>query len=164
MVTLGHVWIHSTHNVQPTTVSINVSPCHEEVLDLDNYEHPSLGRKPSHSLKTNIDFYKKHNATVELAKISKLLIIVMMCQVSQFAGKMLTEIEDGKNYSISKPHNETSLYNIEMHCIYVFIISQPQLESYFSGIVANCPNFHCIISVCSKYLVTKENFFRTYQA
>ena len=76
-------------------------------MDLNQAEQNWLANHLAHTLKTNAEFYKQHNATLEVAKVSKLLLLTENGQVFEFTGRRLSDIElDG----------EISLYPLSSFC------------------------------------------------
>ena len=47
----------------------------------------------SNNIKVHRDFYRLHESTIEIAKVSKLLLTVDQGETSKFAGKTLAEID-----------------------------------------------------------------------
>ena len=56
-----------------------------------------LARHLGHDINVHREFYRKHDSTIELAKVSKLLLAVDCGKVSHLAGQKLDDIQlDGK--------------------------------------------------------------------
>ena len=51
-----------------------------------------LARHLGHDIRVHREFYRLHESTAELAKVSKLLLAVDSGEIKQMAGKSLTEI------------------------------------------------------------------------
>lgn len=64
-----------------------------QVLDLDDSELGWLANHLSHDVKTHKDFYRQHDACLELTKISKLLLVAERGKLGNFAGKKLADIK-----------------------------------------------------------------------
>ncbi|CAH1980411.1 unnamed protein product [Acanthoscelides obtectus] len=68
-----------------------------QVFDLTETESDWLARHLGHDIRVHREFYRLHESTVELTKVSKLLMAVDEGKVSTFAGKSLADIDiDGK--------------------------------------------------------------------
>lgn len=66
-------------------------------MDLDSTEVGWLANHLAHDPNTHKSFYRKHDATLELAKVSKLLLVAEKGELGRFAGKKLDDISiDGK--------------------------------------------------------------------
>nr|CAI5837859.1 unnamed protein product [Callosobruchus analis] len=63
-----------------------------QIFDLTETESDWLARHLGHDIRVHREFYRLHESTVELTKVSKLLIAVDAGKVSNFAGKPLKEI------------------------------------------------------------------------
>ena len=64
-----------------------------------------LARHLGHDIRVHRDFYRLHESTIEIAKVSKLLLTVDQGDTGKFAGKTLEEIElDGKRNRIVPSH------------------------------------------------------------
>ena len=61
-------------------------------MDLNDSELTWLANHLAHDLTTHKDFYRKHDATLELAKVSKLLLLADSGKIGQYAGKKLSDI------------------------------------------------------------------------
>ena len=64
-----------------------------QIIDMTGSELDWLARHLGHDIQVHRDFYRLHESTVELAKVSKLLIAVDEGKAHQWAGKKLDEIE-----------------------------------------------------------------------
>jgi len=74
-----------------------------QVLDLEDNELEWLANHMGHNISIHRDFYRLHHHTLELAKVSKILMTVDSGDIGKWAGKSLSEIEvnldDGGNNS-----------------------------------------------------------------
>ena len=68
------------------------------MLDLETGELEWLSRHLGHDLNTHRNFYRQHEATVELTKVSRLLMAADEGVVSQFQGKQLKDISLDRTY------------------------------------------------------------------
>ena len=64
-----------------------------QVLSLKETEVDWLARHLGHDIRVHRDFYHLHESTIEIAKVSKLLLTVDQGETRKFAGKTLAEIE-----------------------------------------------------------------------
>ncbi|CAH1972179.1 unnamed protein product [Acanthoscelides obtectus] len=64
-----------------------------QVFDLTETESDWLARHLGHDIRVHREFYRLHESTVELTKVSKLLMAVDEGKVSTFAGKSLADID-----------------------------------------------------------------------
>jgi len=64
-----------------------------QVLSLKETEVDWLARHLGHDIKVHRDFYRRHESTIEIAKVSKLLLTVDQGETSKFVGKTLAEID-----------------------------------------------------------------------
>lgn len=64
-----------------------------QVLSLKETEVDWLARHLGHDIRVHRDFYRLHESTIEIAKVSKLLLTVDQGETRKFAGKTLAEIE-----------------------------------------------------------------------
>ena len=68
-----------------------------QVLSLKETEVDWLARHLVHDIAVHREFYRLHESTIEIAKVSKLLLAVDKGRTSKWAGKSLAEINiDGK--------------------------------------------------------------------
>ena len=72
-----------------------------QVLSLKETEVDWLARHLGHDIRVHRDFYRLHESTIEIAKVSKLLLTIDQGKTSKFAGKTLTEIDLNGNYKRS---------------------------------------------------------------
>ena len=72
-----------------------------QVLSLQETEVDWLARHLGHDIRVHRDFYRLHESTIEIAKVSKLLLTVDQGETSKFAGKSLTEIDLNGKYKRS---------------------------------------------------------------
>ena len=72
-----------------------------QVLSLKETEVDWLTRHLGHDIRVHRDFYRLHESTIEIAKVSKLLLTVDQGKTSKFAGKTLTEIDLNGKYKRS---------------------------------------------------------------
>lgn len=73
-----------------------------QVLSLQETEIDWLARHLGHDVRIHRDFYRLHESTLEIAKVSKLLLAMEKGDTSKLAGKTLSEIGiDGKNFIIN---------------------------------------------------------------
>lgn len=63
-----------------------------QVLSLKETEVDWLARHLGHDIRVHRDFYRLHESTIEIAKVSKLLLTVDQGETRKFAGKTLAEI------------------------------------------------------------------------
>ena len=76
-----------------------------QVLSMEEKEVDWLARHLGHDIRVLRDFYRLHESTIEIAKVSKLLLTVDQGDTGKFAGKTLEEIElDGKRNRIVPSH------------------------------------------------------------
>ena len=64
-----------------------------QVPSLNEKEVDWLARHLGHDIRVHRDFYRLHESTIEIAKVSKLLLTVDQGETRKFAGKTLAEIE-----------------------------------------------------------------------
>lgn len=64
-----------------------------QVLSLKESEVDWLARHLGHGIQVHRDFYRLHESTIEIAKVSKLLLTVDQGEAIKFAGKSLAEID-----------------------------------------------------------------------
>lgn len=77
-----------------------------QVLSLKETEVDWLARHLGHDIRVHRDFYRLHESTIEIAKVSKLLLTVDKGQTSKWAGKALADINiDGKMFTNIIIHN-----------------------------------------------------------
>ena len=68
-----------------------------KVLALKEGELEWLSNHLGHDIQVHKDFYRLHDSTIEIAKVSKLLIAADQGQISTLQGKSLSEIDiEGK--------------------------------------------------------------------
>lgn len=68
-----------------------------QIVDLNENEMEWLARHMGHDLSVHKDFYRLHDHTIELSKVSRLLLAVDEGKASKWAGKKLQDITvDGK--------------------------------------------------------------------
>ena len=60
-----------------------------QILSLKETEVDWLARHLGHDIRVHRDFYRLHESTIEIAKVSKLLLTVDQGKISQWAGKKL---------------------------------------------------------------------------
>lgn len=63
-----------------------------QLFDLNHGELEWLSNHMGHDLNIHKDFYRLHDSTIEIAKVSRLLMAIDTGNASQFVGKQLTEI------------------------------------------------------------------------
>ena len=63
-----------------------------QIVDLDEREMNWLARHMGHDLSVHKDFYRLHESTIELSKVSRLLLAVDQGSAGKWAGKKLDEI------------------------------------------------------------------------
>lgn len=92
-----------THNYKngSTTQNLSISLCKRffflKLLSLSHGETEWLSNHLGHQVEIHKDVYRQHESTVELTKISKILLAVEQGQVSRYKGKTLQEMDlDGK--------------------------------------------------------------------
>lgn len=64
-----------------------------QILNLKNNELDQLANFLGHDIRVHRDFYRLPEATIEVAKISKLLLAMEKGTLGEFQGKSLDEIE-----------------------------------------------------------------------
>ena len=64
-----------------------------QVRSLKETEVDWLARHLGHDIRVHRDFYRLHQSTIEIAKVSKLLLTVDQGETSKFVGKTLAEID-----------------------------------------------------------------------
>ena len=64
-----------------------------QVLSLKETEVDWLARHLGHDIQVHRDFYRLHESTIEIAKVSKLLLTVDQGETVKFAGKTLADID-----------------------------------------------------------------------
>lgn len=64
-----------------------------QVLSMEEREVDWLARHLGHDIRVHRDFYRLHESTIEIAKVSKLLLTVDQGETSKFAGRSLEEID-----------------------------------------------------------------------
>ena len=64
-----------------------------QILDLQENELDWLARHLGHDLQVHRQYYRLHDSTIELAKVSKILTSVDQGKAGQWAGKSLDEID-----------------------------------------------------------------------
>ena len=76
-----------------------------QLFDLNHGELEWLSNHMGHDLNIHKDFYRLHDSTIEIAKVSRLLMAIDTGNASQFVGKQLTEIslDDFCYENIDKP-------------------------------------------------------------
>lgn len=71
-----------------------------QVLDLEDKELDWLARHMGHDIRVHREYYRLHESTIELAKVSKILAVVDEGSISKWVGKPLDQIDvdvnDGK--------------------------------------------------------------------
>ena len=68
-----------------------------QVIDLSESELEWLARHMGHDLSVHREYYRLHDSTLELSKVSRLLLAIDEGNVAKFQGKTLSEITvDGK--------------------------------------------------------------------
>lgn len=72
-----------------------------QVLSLKETEVDWLARHLGRDIRVHRDFYRLHESTIEIAKVSKLLLTVDQGKTGKFAGKTLTEIDLNGKYKRS---------------------------------------------------------------
>ena len=78
-----------------------------QIVDMTNSELDWLANHLGHDISVHREFYRLQESTLELAKVSKLLIAVDEGKASQFAGKKLDEIELNGNKHYKRRHSKT---------------------------------------------------------
>ena len=63
-----------------------------QLFDLNNGELEWLSNHMGHDLNIHKDFYRLHDSTIEIAKVSRLLMAIDSGNAAQFVGKQLTDI------------------------------------------------------------------------
>lgn len=64
-----------------------------QVLSMVEKEVDWLTRHLGHDIRIHRDFYRLHESTIEIAKVSKLLLTVDQGKIDKFAGRSLEEID-----------------------------------------------------------------------
>lgn len=89
-----------------------------QIVDMTNSELDWLANHLGHNIDVHRDFYRLQESTLELAKVSKLLIAVDEGKASKLAGKKLDEIElNGNNHFISR-YSKTLAHRFSKYNIY----------------------------------------------
>ena len=63
-----------------------------QILDLQSSELDWLSRHLGHTISTHKDFYRQHEAVVEITKVSKLLMCAEAGNISNYKGQGLEDI------------------------------------------------------------------------
>ena len=80
-----------------------------QVLSLKETEVDWLARHLGHDIRVHRDFYRLHESTIEIAKVSKLLLTVDQGETNKLSGKTLTEIDlNGKQQNSAVPSSKVS--------------------------------------------------------
>lgn len=79
-----------------------------QVFGLDGVDLDWLARHLGHDISTHREYYRLHDSTVELAKISKLLIAVEKCDPSSWKGKSLDSIDLTSHIVIDRNAEDSS--------------------------------------------------------
>lgn len=75
-----------------------------QLFDLTSGELEWLSNHMGHDLNIHKDFYRLHESTIEMTKVSKLLLAVDKGEASKFAGKQLDEIDlNDMETDVAKP-------------------------------------------------------------
>ena len=70
-----------------------------QVLALKETEVDWLARHLGHDIRVHREYYRLHESTIEIAKVSKLLLAVDLGNTTKYVGKSLSDISiDGKCY------------------------------------------------------------------
>ena len=70
-------------------------------MDLNSGEVQWLSNHLAHTVKTHEDFYKLQEGTIEITKVSKLLLAAENGQIGKYKGKSLDDIQvEGKADSV----------------------------------------------------------------
>ena len=83
--------LSSPENVTSTKLRKYIATI-SQVLCMNETEVDWLARHLGHNIRVHRDFYRLHESTIEIAKVSKLLLTVDQGETSKFAGKTLQEI------------------------------------------------------------------------
>ena len=82
-----------------------------QVLSLKEQEIDWLARHLGHDIRTHREYYRLHESTIEIAKVSKLLLAVDSGKAGELIGKSLDEIDiDGKIYAWMKVQSRLLCY------------------------------------------------------
>ena len=80
-----------------------------QVLSMEEKEVDWLARHLGHDIRVHRDFYRLHESTIEIAKVSKLLLTVDQGETRKFAGKTLQEINlNGKKNTMLQSYCKTA--------------------------------------------------------
>ena len=71
---------------------IDVFLCHLQIVSLSTGEQEWLSNHLGHEIKIDKDYYRNHEAVVEIAKISRLLMSVDCGKTAKYTGKTLDDI------------------------------------------------------------------------
>jgi hypothetical protein len=63
-----------------------------QLFDLNNGEMEWLANHMGHDIKIHKDFYRLHDSTIEIAKVSRLLLAIDAGKAAKFKGKGLEDI------------------------------------------------------------------------
>lgn len=85
------------------------------VLNLKDADHDQLARYLGHNIKIHEDFYRLKLDTLQIAKVSKLLLAMQQGWIGEYLGKNLDEID------LSPDSMYTALLSMTQVLIYYFI-------------------------------------------
>ena len=79
-------------------------------MDLDENELGWIASHLSHDVRTHKNFYRQHESSLELAKVSKLLLAAEYGKISQYSGKRLRDINlDGEDIYMEQLVNKCKM-------------------------------------------------------
>jgi hypothetical protein len=75
--------------------------CFSQIVSLTNGEQEWLSNHLGHEINIDKDYYRANDAVLEVAKISRLLMVANSGKMSQYAGKSLADIGiEGIDFSL----------------------------------------------------------------
>ena len=116
---VGKVELESPNAVKSTKLRKYVATV-SQIIDLSQSELEWLARHMGHDLSVHREYYRLHDHTLELSKVSRLLMAVDEGNAAKFQGKKLSEITvDGKDTFYKDLHNHQRLETFGLeHCRY----------------------------------------------
>ncbi|KAJ4925111.1 hypothetical protein JOQ06_017848 [Pogonophryne albipinna] len=106
----------TTSNPQNLTTAVTESHYSERILNLKNNELDQLANFLGHDIRVHRDFYRLPEATIEIAKISKILLAMEKGSLAAYQGKSLDEIEieDELEPDLEEVQGETLMETMKM--------------------------------------------------
>ena len=86
-----------------------------QIIDLSSNELDWLARHLGHDINVHHDFYRKHESTLELAKVSKLLVAVDQGQLSNLTGQKLDDVTLDGMYTWCDRYKTVHVKNFSWH-------------------------------------------------